>query len=175
MAAGRKKKKPARKPAQRATPAVAVAVVDAPARDIRPYVYLGMNQVFVAIYVYVLLYVIPNRMMSATVHLWALPVLMQLMALGMATVFARGHEPRRIGWWIAVASASLLLAATALLIVRVLISAAFLAGVYGAFGKAAAMSALIGVALVIELVALLPLFQIKYLRTRAGRRVYARA
>jgi len=174
MASGRKKKKPARRPVQRTTPAVPAAV-EAPARDIRPYIYLGMNQVFVAIYVYVLLYVIPNRMMSAAVHLWALPVLMQLMALGMATVFARGHEPRRIGWWIAVASASLLLAATVLLIVRVLISAAFLAGVYGAFGKAAAMSALIGVALVVELVALLPLFQIKYLRTRAGRRVYARA
>ena len=47
-----------------------------------------------------------------------------------------------------------------------------LAGVYGAFGKAAAMSGLIGVALIIEIVALLPLFQIKYLRTRAGRRVY---
>jgi hypothetical protein len=100
---------------------------------------------------------------------------MQLIAIGMAAVFVRGAELRRIGWWLAVGAGSLLLLATILLIVRVLISAAFLSGVYGAFGKAAAMSALIGVALVVELVALLPLFQIKYLMTRAGRRVYARA
>ncbi|HEU4614330.1 MAG TPA: hypothetical protein VFS15_19680, partial [Kofleriaceae bacterium] len=91
------------------------------------------------------------------------------------TVFARGSQLRRTGWWVAVAGASLLIAITILLIVRVLVSAAFLSGVYGAFGKAAAMSALIGVALVVELVALLPLFQIKYLRTRAGRRAFAMA
>jgi hypothetical protein len=53
-----------------------------------------------------------------------------------------------------------------------LASAAFLAGVYGAFGKAAASGALIAVALVIEVVALLPIVQVKYLMSRAGRRVY---
>ena len=174
MAAGRKKKKPAPKPAVRAAP-IAPAVPTTPMRDIRPYIYLGLDQLFVVIYVYLLLYVIPNRLMSANIHLWALPVLMQAMALGMAAVFVRASDPRRIGWWIATVSASLLVVITVLLIIRVLVSAAFLAGVYGAFGKAAAVSALIGVALVVELVALLPLFQIKYLRTRAGRRVYAKA
>lgn len=169
MAAGRKKKKPV----QRAVARAAAEPAAPPARDIRPYVYLGLNQLFVVIYFYVLTYVIPNRMMSAAIHLWSLPVLMQLMALGMATVFARASEPRRIGWWVAVVSASLLVLATILLIIRVLVSAAFLSGVYGAFGKAAAISALIGVALVVELVALLPLFQLKYLRTRAGRRAFA--
>jgi hypothetical protein len=144
-------------------------------RDIRPYIYLGLNQLFVIIYFYVLMYVIPNRMMSAAIHLWTLPVLMQLMALGMASTLLRAAEARRIGWWVALGAASLLVLSTILLIVRVLISAAFLAGVYGAFGKAAAMSALIGVALVVELVALLPVFQIKYLMTRAGRRVYSLA
>ena len=144
-------------------------------RDIRPYVYFGLNQLFAVAYVYVLSSVIPNRLMSAAVHLWTLPVLMQLIALGMATTFVRAPEVRRIGWWVAVVSASVLLLSTVLLIIRVLVSAAFLAGVYGAFGKAAAMSALIGVALVIEVVALVPLFQIKYLRTRAGRRAYAKA
>ena len=142
-------------------------------RDFRPFIYLGLDQLFVIVYFYVLTYVIPNRMMSATVHLWALPVLMQLMAIGMAAIFVSGADVRRWGWWLALGSASLLVLATILLIVRVLVSAAFLAGVYGAFGKAAAVSALIGVALVVELVALLPLFQIKYLMTRAGRRIYA--
>jgi len=44
--------------------------------------------------------------------------------------------------------------------------------VYGGFGKAAATFSLVMVALVIELVALLPIVQVKYLMTRAGRRVY---
>jgi uncharacterized membrane protein HdeD (DUF308 family) len=167
--AGRKTK--AKQPATKKTSAPAVSA--APRRDVRPFIYLGLNQLFVLVYFYVLTYVIPNRLMSAAVHLWTLPILMQAMALGMAGVFVRADHLRRVGWWIAVGSASLLVASTILLIIRVLVSAAFLSGVYGAFGKAAAMSALIGVALVVECVALLPLFQIKYLMTRAGRRVYA--
>jgi hypothetical protein len=165
--AGRKKKAA---PKGKATPTPARILER---RDIRPYIYFGIDQLFVIIYVYVLTYVIPNRLMSATIHLWALPVLMQLMAIGMASRFIAAPEPRRIGWWVAIGAASLLVLVTILLIIRVLVSAAFLAGVYGAFGKAAAMSALIGVALVVELVALLPLFQIKYLMTSAGRRVYS--
>ena len=34
------------------------------------------------------------------------------------------------------------------------------------------MSALVGVALIVEIVALLPIVQIKFLLTRAGRRAY---
>jgi len=194
MASGRKKK-PTKQPAAKSkanqpAPVVERAVTaprfdhtphrsrgaarpgEAGACDARPYIYLGLNQVFVVLYVIVLLYVIPNRLMSATVHLWALPVLMQLMAIGMASIFLH-PDVRRIGWWLAMAAASLLVLITIMLIIRVLVSAAFLSGVYGAFGKAAALSALIGVALVVEAVALLPLFQIKYLMTRAGRRVYS--
>lgn len=171
MASGRKSKATKQPAKRKAEPARVVTAT--PRRDVRPFIYLGLNQLFVIIYFYVLTYVIPNRLMSAAIHLWTLPVLMQAMALGMAAIFVRAENLRRVGWWIAVGAASLLVASTILLIIRVLISAAFLSGVYGAFGKAAAMSALIGVALVVELVALLPLFQIKYLMTRAGRRIYA--
>lgn len=164
--AARRKKGQAKKAAPTPEPA------SAPRRDIRPYIYLGLDQLFVIGYFYVLVAVIPNRLMSATVHLWALPVLMQMIAVGTATVFLRANDVKRMGWWLAVVSGSLLILATILLIIRVLISSAFLAGVYGAFGQAAAMSGLIGVALIVEIVALLPLFQVKYLRTRAGRRVY---
>src|SRR4029078_9472942 len=58
------------------------------------------------------------------------------------------------------------------LLVRILISAAFLSGVYGAFGKAAAMTSLVAVALIVEVVALLPIVQFKFLMSRAGRRAY---
>jgi hypothetical protein len=140
--------------------------------DLRPYIYLALNQIFVIVFAYVLAAVIPNRLASAAIHLWALPVLLQLMARGMATRLGP-DKVRRIGWWLAVGAGSGLLLVTIALIVRVLVSAAFLSGVYGAFGKAAAMSALIGIALVVEVVALVPLFQVKYLMTRAGRRAYA--
>lgn len=142
-------------------------------RDSRPAIYLVLDLLFAAVYFYVLVAVIPNRLASAAIHLYTLPVCMIGMAIGMALRIVTGEKLARYGWWIAVVSGSVMILTTILLIVRVLVSAAFLAGVYGAFGKAAATSALIGVALVVEVVALVPLFQVKYLMTRAGRRAFA--
>jgi hypothetical protein len=140
-------------------------------RDKRPYIYLALDQIFALAYFYVVIAAIPNRLPTAKINLYAVPVLMQLIALGAATIFLPAL--RRIGWWVVVVGHSLLIAATVILIIRVLISAAFLAGTYGAFGKAASMTALMGVAIVVEVVGLLPLFQVKYMRTRAGRRAYS--
>jgi len=134
-------------------------------RDLRRWIYGGLDVVFAAVYAIAIWKVIPNRLPSAAAHLWTFP----LATLGMACGTLLGT---RRGWWIAVVGGSAVLLAMVLLIVRILISAAFLAGVYGAFGKAAATFALVMIALVIELVALLPIVQIKYLMTRAGRRAY---
>jgi len=134
-------------------------------RDLRRWIYGGLDAVFAAVYVVALWKVIPNRLPSAQLHLWTLPLATVVMAVG--TLLG---TPR--GWRIAVVGGSLILLSTFLLIVRIVISAAFLAGVYGAFGKAAATFALVMIALVIELVALLPIVQVKYLMTRAGRRAY---
>jgi hypothetical protein len=140
-------------------------------RDLRPYIYLALDQLCVVVYIYVIRAVIPNRLPSATAHLWTIPICMQLMAIGCASVFVPAYK--RAGRWIAIAGGSLLLLSTIVLIIRVLVSAAFLAGVYGAFGKAAATFALIAIALVIEAVALLPIVQIKYLMSRAGQRAFS--
>ena len=113
---------------------------------------------------------IPNRLPSAAIHLWTIPICMQVMAIG--TLLGLGRFRQR-GWWIAIAGGSALLLSTFVLIVRVIVSAAFLAGVYGAFGQAAATFALISIALVIEFVVLLPIVQIKYLMSRAGRRAFS--
>jgi hypothetical protein len=109
--------------------------------------------------------VIPNRLPSAAFHLWTLPV--ATLAMGAGTLLGGRH-----GWWIAIAGGSAMLLSVIVLIARILISAAFLAGVYGAFGKAASTFAIVAVALIIEVVALLPIIQIKFLMTRAGRRAY---
>jgi hypothetical protein len=140
-------------------------------RDIRPFVYLGLDVVFAAVYAVILVAVIPTRIASTAIQLWSLPLFTIVMALGTASIFAPKLRAR--GRTLAIVGGSLVLASTILLIARVLVSAAFLAGVYGAFGKAAASFALVAVALTVELVALLPLVQVKYLLSRAGRRAYA--
>lgn len=135
------------------------------ARDARRWIYGGLDAVFAVVYAVVIVLVIPNRLPSAAIHLWTFPAAAAAMAIGMFM----GH---RRGWWLAVIAGSAMLVSVFVLIVRIAISAAFLAGVYGAFGQAAATFALIAVAIVVEVVALLPLVQVKYLRSPAGRRAY---
>lgn len=140
--------------------------------DLRPTIYGALDQIFAVIYAYAVWKVIPNRLPTASLHLWSLPVLAQGMALGTLAVWV--PAARKIGWWVSVIAGSALLLSAIVLILRIAVSAAFLAGTYGAFGKAAASTAMIGAALVVELVALLPLFQVKYLMSRAGRRAFGR-
>jgi hypothetical protein len=150
--------RPSPAPAQASAPGAA-----RPRSDPRRWIYGGLDLVFAAAYAFAIWKVIPNRLPSAAAHLWTFPVATLAMAVG---TLLGGRK----GWWIAVIGGSAILASTFALIVRIAISAAFLAGVYGAFGKAAATFSLVMIALVIELVALLPLLQVKYLMTRAGRR-----
>ena len=140
-------------------------------RDLRPFVYLGLDVVFAAVYAVILVAVIPTRIASTAIQLWSLPLFTIVMGVGTASIFSPRLRAR--GRKLAIIGGSLVLASTIVLIARVLVSAAFLAGVYGAFGKAAASFALVAVALTVELVALLPLVQVKYLLSRAGRRAYA--
>jgi len=139
-------------------------------RDPRPYIYLGIDQLAVIVYAIVIAKLIPTWLTSAKVNLWSIPLALQIMAVGTAGVFVPKYK--KLGRQVAIVGGSLLLVTTFIIIVRLLASAAFLAGVYGAFGKAAASGALIAVALVIEAVALLPIIQVKYLMSRAGRRAY---
>jgi len=160
-------------PAPASAPAPAApATASAPAAPRRPdprrWIYAGLDVVFAALYAIAIWKVIPNRLPSAAIHLWTFPIGALVLAAGMVLGGARG-------WWIAVAGGSLLLASAFLLVVRIVASAAFLAGVYGAFGKAASTFALVMIALIIELVALLPLVQVKYLMSRAGRRALGRS
>ena len=161
-----KSKQRSRTPASEPAAAVPTDVVAAPGRDVRRWIYGGLALAFGILQGILIWKVVPNRLPSASFHLWTLPVL--TFAMGVGTLLG---GPR--GWWIAVVSGSGVLLSTILLIVRIVISAAFLSGVYGAFGKAAAMTALMSVALIVELVALLPIVQLKYLMTRAGRRNYS--
>jgi hypothetical protein len=145
--------------------ATVVASSSKPRRDLRRWIYAGLDVVFALVYGYVLAEVIPNRLPLASFHMWTIPIFTAGMAVGM---LLSGRQ----GWWIAVVSGSLMLLSVFLLIVRIVISAAFLGGVYGAFGKGAVVFAFVLVALVVEVVGLLPIIQVKYLMSRAGRRMF---
>ncbi len=134
-------------------------------RDPRRWIYGGIELAIAIVQAYCVIAIIPNRLPSASMHLWTFPILTFVMAVGTMS----GH---RIGWWIAVMAGGALMLSVMLLIVRILISAAFLAGVYGAFGKAAATFSFVAIALIAEAVALIPIFHIKWLMSRRGKRVY---
>jgi hypothetical protein len=134
-----------------------------PRRDLRRYIYAGIDVVFGVIYLVIVTKVALTQSTLDRVQLALLPVFAAGMAAGMLIAGP-------IGWRIAVGSCIALLASGLILIARILISISFLAGVYGGFGGAATFFAWVAVALVTELVLLLPLFQLKYVMSRGGRR-----
>lgn len=133
--------------------------------DRRRWIYGGLASLFAIVYALLMWKVIPNRLPSAMLHLATVPIFTLVMAIG---TLVGG----RFGWWLAITGGSLVLLSTIVLIARILASAAFLAGVYGAFGKAASTFALVSVALIVELVGILPICQVKFLMSRPGRRTY---
>jgi hypothetical protein len=133
--------------------------------DRRRAIYAGLTALFAALHAACAWFVLISELPSAQLHLATVPLFTAVAAAGAL----RGG---RAGWWAAMVGASLVIGSTILIIARVLVSAAFLAGVYGAFGKAAATFALVAVALVVELVALLPICHVRFLMSRRGRRAF---
>jgi hypothetical protein len=134
-------------------------------RDARRWIYGGIALVIAIVQMVCVIGVIPNRLPSAAQLLWTFPILTMAMALGTLS----GH---RMGWWVSVIAGGALMLSVMLVIVRILISAAFLAGVYGAFGKAAATFSFVAIALIAQVVALIPMFHIRWLMSRRGKRAY---
>jgi hypothetical protein len=134
-------------------------------KDPRQWIYGGIALFVAIVQAVCVIAVIPNRLPSAAIHLWTFPAFTMLMAAGTLS----GH---RMGWWVSVMAGGALMLSVMLLIVRILVSAAFLAGVYGAFGKAAATFSFVAIALIAQVVAMIPIFHIKWLMSRRGKRVY---
>lgn len=133
-------------------------------REIRPYIYAGFDFAMAIVYA-LLITQAPTRHAGGSALLWSTVVAVVLAGVGMLW-------RSRWGWRAAVAGCALLLVATTLILILILLSASFLAGVYGAMGRGAAMMALLAGALVVEFCGILPAFQLKFLLTRAGRRHY---
>lgn len=137
----------------------------APARrDIRPFVYASFDFAMAGVYA-LLMAQAPTRHGAHAVLLWSTVVAVVVAGVGMLS-------RSRWGWRAAVAGCTALLAIAVVVLVLVLWSASFLSGVYGSMGRGAAMMALLAGALVIEVCGILPAFQLKFLFTRTGRRLY---
>jgi hypothetical protein len=130
------------------------------------FIYAGLDFLFAAVYAVVFTRLVPAYRLESTLICWALVLAVAAMGVGM---LIRG----RWGWRIAVGACGTMLALEVLLLALLLTAASFLAGVYGSFGRGGAgMTALIAL-LSIEVFALLPALQLKFLLTRAGRRAMA--
>jgi len=131
-------------------------------RDRRPTIYACFDFAFGAFYAFLLLQA-PTRNATGGALLWGTVVAVVLAGAGMVV-------RNRWGWRVAVAGCGALLLVTVALLVVVLLSASFLAGVYGSMGRGAANIAVLAGAVIVELCGILPAFQLKFLMTRAGRR-----
>jgi hypothetical protein len=134
-------------------------------KDPRRWIYGVLATLIAVVQAYCVMTVIPNRLPSAQLHLWTFPLL--TLVMGAATL-----SGLRAGWWVTVIAGGALMLSVMLVIVRILVSAAFLAGVYGAFGKAAATFSFVSIALIAQVVALIPIFHIKWMMSRSGKRAF---
>ena len=100
--------------------------------------------------------VAPSRSMAFNL-IFAVVIALELSAGVALLLDVRGS--RRL----ALVQSLVMLAFSATVIVLLVASAAYLRGVYGALGQGMAVLALVAAALVIELMALVPLFQLRFL------------
>ncbi len=136
-----------------------------PRRDPRRGIYGGLNLALGGGYALAVATIASSRHATDRALLWMLPTLSVCAGVG---VLVGG----RWGWRVASLGCAGLCALATWLLLAIAIDAAFLAGVYGALGASAAGFALIAGLLVIELVALVPVLELAWLRGRAGRRAF---
>jgi hypothetical protein len=142
-------------------------------RDPRIWIYGVLDVVFAALYVVLIIFVAPNRHLWAQLILLALPLFAIVMAAGTLIGGLMRDKPiAKLGWRLAVVGGTGMLVFMVLVLGLLLASAAFLAGVYGSFGQAAAGGILGACALIVEIVGFLPALQLKFLLTRAGKRAF---
>jgi hypothetical protein len=109
-----------------------------------------------ALYAWVGLSVAPSRSPAFNV---ALGVTIALCVVSGASLVARARWARLVG----IVTAAALLAFAAFLVAGLVASSAYVRGIYGPLGRGVAVLALCAAALVIELFALVPFFQLRFL------------
>lgn len=134
--------------------------------DRRRFIYAGVDLALAGLHALIIVAGAPTRHTSGQLLMWSIVLGFAAAALG-----ALVGRPR--GWWLAAVACGLLLVLQVALLVVMVASAAYLSGVFGAFGRGAAGMTLAAAALTIQVVGLPAALELKYLRTRAGRRAFA--
>ena len=134
-------------------------------RDLRPWIYGVLDLAFVSLYLLLAIVLVPARNTSGMVLQW-------LLVLTMAAACVGSFSRTRRGWQLALVGCASLLLAECVLLILLLMSASYLAGVYGSFGLGASALTLVIVVLSVQLVAFLPALQLKYLLSKGGRRAF---
>lgn len=122
--------------------------------------YGALDLLFAALYAWFGFVFTPGRSLVFNV---ALAVVCALLAAGGVGLLAGARWGRAA----AIAACALLLAFTAVVLVGLVLSGAYLRGIYGPLGQGMAVMCLLVAALVVEAFALLPLFQLRFLLGRA--------
>lgn len=133
--------------------------------DPRVFIYAGFDFAMAVVYAIVFTRYLPAYRAGPALLCWLLVAAVAAMGVGM---LLRG----RWGWRLAVGACGTLLALEVVILVLMLTAAAFLSGVYGSFGRGGAGMAVLVALLTIEIIALLPALQLKFLMTRSGRRAF---
>jgi hypothetical protein len=118
--------------------------------------YGALDVMFAAIYVVVGVWIVPSR--SAAWNVCVLGAAALLAAAGVGLLVRA-----RWGRAVAFAACGVLLAVAAVALIGLVASSAYLWGVYGALGRGFAIVAIAVAALVVQMFALLPLFQLRFL------------
>jgi hypothetical protein len=139
-----------------------------PSKDSRRWIYAGADLVFTIGYLWAFSELVQNRFGWARAILYILPFCTVMMAVG---TLVRG----KWGWLATVVGGTGMLIWTVAFIILLLVTASYLSGVYGAFGKAAASGAILSTAFVVQFAASLPALQLKWALTRGGRRAFGLA
>jgi hypothetical protein len=124
--------------------------------------YGALDIAFAALYAWFGFVFTPGRSTAFNV---ALGLVCALLATGGAGLLAGARWARKL----AVTACALLLAFSAVVIVLLVASSAYLRAIYGALGEGMAVMSLLVAALVVEAFALLPLFQLRFLLRQSPR------
>jgi hypothetical protein len=119
-----------------------------------------LDLAFAALYLWLGFWVVPGRSTAFNLALFSVSLLLALAGAGLVA-------GARWGRTVAIVASSVLLAFAAAALVGMVASSAYLRGVYGPLGRGMALLCLVIAAVVVELFALLPLFQLRFLLGRA--------
>jgi hypothetical protein len=128
-------------------------------RDRAHLIYGVVDLLLAGLYLVLFLRVVPARSMTITIVAVAVSAVLAAGGVGMLTFSPLGRR-------IAAISSVIMLVACAALIALLLLSVAYLHGIYDGIGEAGVAIGLLAAALAVEVVGLVPGLQLAYLRRR---------